>query len=436
MKRFRRLLKWTGIALGVLVAILLIINAVLVRITDSRLEKQLAAIREAGDPLSIAELLDAKAIPPEQNAAVYLDRARDGVRAIRKELDALHDSKTYEQGHPTEAELTRIQSAFAAYPNVIPLLEQAAACEEYVPQFDPKELAQIGSPPDPDQLLQILISRVNGGREPTRTLANWAVWLRFHDRRDEAMQTCITMLKLSRHVEHEPTLMGYLVALACRRTGVCEANYVLQSGPVSKESRRTLEEELARYEAAAGYRRALVSERAFGLDNFRTFTFMDWWISRAFWNPEKSEYLELLGRYITEADRPFFALPVSDDVASPRGIFSGLIAPAIGAARVSMERSLALTRALRVLNALQRRPEPDKMPAADLSDLGLPKDAVTDPFTGKPLLVKKLPEGWLIYSVGDNLQDDGGRIDWDDPGERRIDIGLGPIAPKPETPEP
>ena len=75
MKRFKKILKWTGIVLGTLVTILLIVNAVLVRITDSRLEKQLAAIREAGDPLSIAELLDAKPIPPEQNAAVYLDRA-------------------------------------------------------------------------------------------------------------------------------------------------------------------------------------------------------------------------------------------------------------------------------------------------------------------------------------------------------------------------
>ena len=97
MKRFEKILKWTGIVLGALVAILLITNAVLVRITDSRLEQQLAAIRDAGDPLSIAEVLDAKPIPPEQNAAVYLDRARDGIRAIRKELDALHDSKTYER---------------------------------------------------------------------------------------------------------------------------------------------------------------------------------------------------------------------------------------------------------------------------------------------------------------------------------------------------
>ena len=46
-----------------------------------------------------------------------------------------------------------------------------------------------------------------------------------------------------------------------------EATDVLQSGPVSNESRRTLEEELARCDDAAGYRRALVSERAFGFDS-------------------------------------------------------------------------------------------------------------------------------------------------------------------------
>ena len=75
------------------------------------------------------------------------------------------------------------------------------------------------------------------------------------------------------------------------------------------------------------------------------------------------------------------------------------------------------------------------MPADDLSDLGLPKDAVTDPFTGKPLLVKKLPEGWLVYSAGDDRQDDGGRIDDSQRGQG-TDIGLGPIVDaEPEDPE-
>jgi hypothetical protein len=57
-----------------------------------------------------------------------------------------------------------------------------------------------------------------------------------------------------------------------------------------------------------------------------------------------------------------------------------------------------------------------------LTDLGLPAEATIDPFNGEPLHVKKLPQGWMVYSVGSNCVDDGGKLD------RKTDIGLGPIS--------
>ena len=51
----------------------------------------------------------------------------------------------------------------------------------------------------------------------------------------------------------------------------------------------------------------------------------------------------------------------------------------------------------------------------------LPVEAITDPYNGEPLHLKKLPEGWLIYAVGANLLDDGGDL------ENKKDWGLGPI---------
>ncbi len=66
-----------------------------------------------------------------------------------------------------------------------------------------------------------------------------------------------------------------------------------------------------------------------------------------------------------------------------------------------------------MLDALLNRPDPDAPPPADLSKLGLPADATTDPFNGKPLIIKKTPEGWKVYSVGSNLIDDGGTLDDD-----------------------
>jgi hypothetical protein len=47
------------------------------------------------------------------------------------------------------------------------------------------------------------------------------------------------------------------------------------------------------------------------------------------------------------------------------------------------------------------------------------------------LRVKKTPQGWLIYSVGPNLRDDGGKVEYPADG----DVGIGPSpAAKPDEP--
>jgi hypothetical protein len=81
-------------------------------------------------------------------------------------------------------------------------------------------------------------------------------------------------------------------------------------------------------------------------------------------------------------------------------------------------------RCLRILNAAMRL-EHQGVEVTGLQDLKLPEKETIDPFTGKPLLMKKLPEGWVIYSVGKNLKDDGGQVD------DLIDFGLGPVPPLP-----
>ena len=82
--------------------------------------------------------------------------------------------------------------------------------------------------------------------------------------------------------------------------------------------------------------------------------------------------------------------------------------PEIKLSQLPVARLRAKIRVLRVLNAAQARLPADGGDAPRLRELGLPAEATTDPFTGEPLHVKKLPKGWLIYSVGANFQDDGG----------------------------
>ena len=98
MKRLRRILKWIGIAAGAAIAILLMLNAYFVWSTGTQLERRLVALRQAGDPVQLADLAR-EPIPPEKNADVFLRRAADDLDAIQKELLACYPKSGYPPGN-------------------------------------------------------------------------------------------------------------------------------------------------------------------------------------------------------------------------------------------------------------------------------------------------------------------------------------------------
>ena len=133
-------------------AIALVANAAFVWITDSRLERQIAAIRAAGDPVTLAELAP-KPIPPERNANTYLREAKADAYAIEEEISGIREAD-----EPKNGEVPRIwrylgdlrsapdklirrmtkavNAIYAAHPKAIPLLQHAADCPDYDAQLD------------------------------------------------------------------------------------------------------------------------------------------------------------------------------------------------------------------------------------------------------------------------------------------------------------
>ena len=73
-----------------------------------------------------------------------------------------------------------------------------------------------------------------------------------------------------------------------------------------------------------------------------------------------------------------------------------------------------------MLNAIQGSPVLANADSVDLRKLGLPADATIDPFTEQPLFIRKTELGWLIYSVGFDLKDNGGDVD-------QRDVGIAPL---------
>ncbi|MGA2254940.1 MAG: hypothetical protein ABSG53_09780 [Thermoguttaceae bacterium] len=424
MKRFKKTLRWTGIIIGGLVGIGLIANAIFVWTTDTRLERQLAAIRAAGDPLTLAEFARPP-IPAEKNAATYLRRAEADVAAIAGiELSGYADFLM----PPGDQKI--FKAALAAHPNVIPLLEQAAACPGLYADMDCTLPAAV--------IIGKMLPDINLLRADVRVLKDRARLLAAEGNCDEAARTSLLLFRLAQHCEQFGPPMGvnYLVAMAIRGDAVDTANVSLQAGPVSKKTRNALDAELAIQDRLEGFAPALKSERVVSLDYFGCESpFRNLWlVNRGVWNRRKSEYLDKMNVLLNLLREPVSyqqaerILGETDFLARAfRGGQEEFERPFFGAMGmfhgVTLQR--ARIRSLRVLNALQTHVPAGINDVPKLTDLGLPAEAITDPYTGEPLHVKRTPQGWLVYSVGPNFRDDGGKLG--DPGDPDAgDVGVGP----------
>jgi hypothetical protein len=257
---------------------------------------------------------------------------------------------------------------------------------------------------------------------------------------DDAIGATLVLLRLAHHFDRNPTLIGYLLAITFRNMALEAASVAMQTGPVSDGVRRQLDAELAVQEQMDGYAWAIKSERVFGIDTIDSDQDHNSWpISRARRNCEKSDYLDMMQDSLASASGDRVSRDGGSNTRLPGPILwsgNGLAAQievlAIEATHNAVKRTQAMIRCLRVLNALQSHTTAGSKRLPKLSELGLPIATTTDPFTGKALHVKKTPHGWLVYSVGPNLQDDGGKLE--DPKTGDVGVGPPPPAAKPDAP--
>ncbi|MGA2797161.1 MAG: hypothetical protein ABSE63_06275 [Thermoguttaceae bacterium] len=431
MKRAKKILLWTGISLGTLIAILLICAACYSWILGSRLEKELAAVKAAGDPICLADLAR-KPILPEQNGATYLLRAKDDMNAVVNEV---YDLKSFQEWQYYPEDMKKIKAALDAYPKVFPLLQQAASC----PDFDSKLDYNL----PPSKLLAAICDQGNSGflRAPARYLQARTKLLIFQGDRNEALQSAILMLQLSHQLEHEPLLINYLVTKAVENMALECANEVLQSGPVSDQTRTALDAELALHGSMDQFRKMLRTERAYSLDCLRH-EFPRLWVLSNQWQ------LTLLDAFKKILNSPSYKYSdwaaIIDTKSTKSNSMSGftnlanivvdLMRPALHAALTASSRTQAQTREIRIINALQKKVPQDSDKVPTMAEFGLPDEVGIDPFNGKPMIIKKLAKGWLVYSVGENLKDDGGKVE-EESNNKPLDVGFGPKIPAPQSQE-
>jgi hypothetical protein len=405
------------LGIGMLAAAGGVILAFLTWRASQRLSDKVAALRSAGDPVSIAELAPAP-IPPTENAAVYLQNISVETDAFAKDFDEFYKTPigealdvAEEKGEPPTAEqLAAMRAITDRYPGILDALGRASRCEKYASLMD------FNLPSD--KFFERLIHQ-GGQMRAVARLAKWkAAELIAEGKPGEAAALCTELLRLTHLYEHEPSMINYLIAVACRGMAIESLNQALRAGPIPADQRAALERELAacddRSDIAAMYK----TERAFSMTRFESLfpqsksTVFNWvtkWKTRD-WQCDVLDYYEgVIGRTAS----PWYQTGGSINAALPQmtgasGTLVSQLFPAVQAVYQASNRDQALLRCLRILNALEDYRAIHGNEAQSVTDLSLSPQTIIDPFSGARLKLKKTPEGWVIYSVMNNGADDQG----------------------------
>jgi len=261
----------------------------------------------------------------------------------------------------------------------------------------------------------------------------------------EALRRAAKVLRLSECLRDEPTLIAQLVRYAIIAIGTRQMESAAASGPVTMEAAK------AAWDAAGAI--DLSSSMTTAMKGERTFIFSAYPLIRrspksAFAlvgtgeNPKRSgllakaedrlfgylisplayvdqmDYIDLSGRQVKATEGSVReVLRHSEEADSmieriPRyAIFTRMLAPVVSRAIANQIKAQANIEGCKGLAAVHAyRTARGSYPAtlAEACSL-LGREAPLDPYTGKALLYRRTAGGFVLYSVGENLVDDGGK---------------------------
>jgi hypothetical protein len=247
----------------------------------------------------------------------------------------------------------------------------------------------------------------------------------------QAFESVLVLLKLSRQVDNDPMVrLNYWLSVALKRMALYSINNFLQAGGVDEQARAALDKELASQDPLETCRKALQSERAFAIEYLTQ--------EKNLQVRQLNTILDIFSKTLRDFSLPYCSYVANHKVIDREKVREYEKTPVYFYSTVTNLQTLiqcmvcdrcsvvALVRSLRIINALQNKP-PKSGGSPRMAEIGLPDEVGVDPFNGKPLIIKKLPEGWKVYSVGRNLKDDGGD------GCRGDDEGFGPRILKAEA---
>ncbi len=449
MKRF---LKWKWLlrfgVLMVLLSCILPLSVVLVLRYQSNTELQkIIAQLDADDPNwkldDLANELNAKLPPPERNPQFIVKKALAALPADFNLLtNALPDlDKTPINCIPAKADLDPYIKVQKSSEPALQFTRQLVGL--------PEGGRTLQYPRNP--MLFDLLS-IQDNRKVAALLRYDAIALASAGRSNEAIQSARAGFGVPRSIGSEPTMISQLVRMATDAVAASSVERILNLGEPT-EGLAELQADLLQQSKFPYLQQTMRGERAYihrifeiidsgeimnnpavgaattGLPIGNSFAL---WGVRINLPTDHAYSLKMLTQYV-EAGK----LPSEQQLAAtkaivppPRGdvryMMTSMLVPAVEKGLEAGFRIKGKLAATAVGVACERYRQ--KFGQWPLTLDMIPKDILSeipnDPFTGKPILYKRLPDGIKVYSVGPNLIDDGGLLDNETPGTLGKDYGI------------
>jgi tetratricopeptide (TPR) repeat protein len=380
-------------------------------------------------------------VPDAENASTYYIQGANALHQLAAEDNAWYDELQHALRHGWDKSLKTLAERLGQTQAALDFYRKGAA-------MDKCQLPLNKS----DFLMGMLLPDLSKAREAARLLAGNARRHEAHGRFKEAMDDYLAILRIGEHYGNGRTLIAHLVGTACIQigtdasvSGLCRYEYPPQ------QIKRLITALAERRDRLPRFEHAMQTERAFGLGTIDEIMNLGlggvdvMWrggvsgempkpsrlavrVNRLLWPDQtiKKDVAAFYDRSIEAAKKSFYKEGARPDLM--KGIkswnfFAQLLLPALGHTRQVMVRGEARYEMLGLVAALKLyRQQVGVWP----DELGwLIQDKIiaklpTDPFSGKPYRYK-LDEGhFVLYSVGPDMKDDGGKID----GNNAPDVGF------------
>jgi hypothetical protein len=422
-------LRLVKILAGLVVAAL-VLHTVLLLASGLALRDAYAALHTASRPMTPADIIP-KDIPASENAAPLYESAFALLKSEssngRGLIHALGYAAREFLAEPDSEAKRETMEALLANNVVIRSLElvqqasQRPRCNFQLPY---------------DQGAMLLAPHVHGMLTVCRTLQAKALLETRQGHGAQAWQTVELSLRMANALGDEPILISALVRIAQFQMALTAMHNVAEAFPPNAETLVRLEPLIAPADDMAPYLLALDGERLF-IGEWAHQKFPAWTPKEIFslvggegpnwgiwpmdllrrYRPARQAdhalYLRAMQGIAQDAQRPYWETGTERyrDAAFPwYSVTTRLILPALAPSRVRMVLLQANARISRTGLALLRHQAAHGAYPATLAELDpqFLAEIPLDPFTGKPLVYRPEGAGFVLYSLGENLADDGG----------------------------